>query len=171
MRKHIAELINKVLDEETHIVDHDGKMTRGTMEEALVRVTVKRALDPRSRLGMEAQRFLTEYQYGKPVQPTAIAFRNTNKYDDLDTDELYKRQMELFKGGMCGSFDVTPEDPTRVIGEEQRAEVVQHLLDTRGDTRAAGTEASVSRRAEEKERIEEAAVVQDDELLMGMWDL
>jgi hypothetical protein len=175
MRRNIAELISKVLDEEIVSQDFEGKIDQTTVEEALVRVTVKRALDPRSRLGMEAQRYLTEYVYGKPVQPSAVVFKNISEFDDMDTDVLYQRQLELLKGAMNGDYVESSEDPTRFIEAGQRDEVIQHLLTTRGDVRAAGREAAAERKEErEKERTESIETVtyeETDELLQGMWDL
>jgi len=180
MRRGIKELISKVLDEETSIETYDGKLDKATVEEALIRVTVKRAMDPRARLGMEAHRFLTEYLYGKPVQPTALMVKNFSELDDMSEEELLKKQSEIMRGALNGDFTDSPEDPSRVLEPGERTEIIHGLLEARGDVRSKGGQATAARREEAErvaEEIEQAAIESyvapegTDDLLSGIWDL
>jgi len=153
--KSIAAIIDKVLSEETH-VDVDGRLEAVTLEEAIIRAAARRALDPKNRLGMEATRYLTEYQYGKPVQPMAVATgRFGNGYDELSDDDLRELETTILKGAMGGHAELTPRDPGRFIEEGRRGEIIQAVVDTRGEDIFARNKRASAAQGKRREKIEE----------------
>ena len=155
MKKSISALIAEVLAETVH-EEVDGKMENMTWEKAIIRTAAKRAMDPRNRLGMEATRFLTEYQYGKPVQPVGFDKRHEfGEYEDLTVEQLQEIEDNLLKGAMGAHAEITPKDPGRYVEEKRRVEAVQTVLVARGEDiferNERATEAAREARAKDKE--------------------
>lgn len=174
-RQHISKLIEKVFDEETYYLDGGGRMDRCTMEEAMVRVAMKRALDPRSKLGLESTRFMTEYVYGKAIQPVMAVAGLDEAYEDLSEEELLEKQSKLLQGALHGSFARGEKDPSRVLEEGDRAAVIQGVLDA-GRANPVGNEQAL-RWKREKEEEETNSVFETpdsnpagtDDLLRSKW--
>lgn len=131
--KGIKALIEKVLEEEV-LEEIGGRLEAVTMEEAIIRAAARRAMDMKNRLGMEATRFLTEYQYGKPVQPTVIGVsRFDSSYDEFSDEELREIEDKLLKGAMGGHTELTQKDPGRFIEEGRRDQIIQGVVKARGE--------------------------------------
>lgn len=132
--KGIQALIAKVLSEET-VQEINGKIENVTLEEAIIRATARRALDAKNRLGMEATRFLTEYQYGKPVQPVAavIGRFGSDTYDEYSEDELKEIEEKILRRAKGGHADTSQKDPGRFIEEGRRDQIVQAVVESRGE--------------------------------------
>jgi len=157
--KSIAALIAKVLSEEL-VEEIDGKMERVTLEEAIIRTTAKRALDPRNRLGMDATRFLTEYQYGKPVQPVGLErrFDGDDEYGEYTEAELEEIQDGILKGAMGGHTELTPKDPGRFIEEGRRDSIVQDILESRGESIFERNERATQAKREARAEVQTAPI-------------
>jgi hypothetical protein len=131
--KGIQALIAKVLSEET-VQEINGKIENVTLEEAIIRATARRALDERNRLAMEATRFLTEYQYGKPIQPVAAVIgRFRGEYDGFSEEELKEIEEKLLRGAKGGHIEAAPKDPGRFIEAGRRDQIVQAVVESRGE--------------------------------------
>lgn len=170
--KSIAALIAKVLSEEL-VEEIDGKLERVTLEEAIIRTTAKRALDPRNRLGMDATRFLTEYQYGKPVQPVGVdrRFDGGDEYGEYTEAELEEIQEGILKGAMGGHDQLTPKDPGRFIEEGRRDQIVQSVLESRGESIFERNKRAAEAYTEARAEVQAALVTPPIENFDGAEDL
>lgn len=132
-RKSIRALIEKVVNEETHYLTEEGKLEVCTLEEAYIRTAAKRAMDPKNRLGMESTRFLTEYQYGKPTENVKVSRAVESEFDEMSEEELLEAQYEIMGGAISATTKATPQDPGRFIEEGRRAEIIQGVVESRGE--------------------------------------
>lgn len=130
-RKGIRALLEEILDEEIVVDLPDGRVNKETVETALYRTAVKRALDPRNRLGMESLRFITEYVHGAPTKKVDLTI-GVDPYENMSEEELYAIQERLMKGAINGSHVITPKDPTRVLESGKRDEIISGVLAARG---------------------------------------
>jgi len=175
-KRSLQEVIYRVLDEMIPVDHFDGTTDKATVEEAIIRAAAKRALDPRSRLGMESTRFLAEYGYGKPVQPIEVNRGFDDPYTELSEEELLEMQNKLVGRAAYATIEGSSGDPGGMVSEGVRAEVVQGLLEAgRDDSRRFNEvqerrkEEKVRREADEEERAKEIWEIDTDELLKGPW--